>query len=279
MAYCPYCGKQVGNEMLFCPYCGSSLANEVRSYTLNDVSATGLGEYKVFLAGLGTAKRSRVEDLLEDVLGYTALSADRLTANIPVQIADNLSLKQAAVVAQIFEEYGAQVAVAYGDDVRDISDQTSSYSLFNSDGSFLASAAMILATLSAANRLRSITKPKKPSLLERIFHSLFTTRKKPPVHVRRTITPRNIYSRPVTPPRQERTIRQQLRPAPKRPEPRQFAPAQAPKKPATGSRNPGFGTKTPGISSKAPSNRPGSRVPGKHNPQGGGGSRGPGRRG
>ena len=113
-------------------------------------------------------------DLLEDVLGYTTASVKNLANNIPVQIAGNLSLKQAAVVAQAFEEYGVELSVTNGEEVADISEQTSSSSLFNSDGSFLASAAVVLATLGTVNRLRSIVKPRKPSLLQRLFHSLFS---------------------------------------------------------------------------------------------------------
>ena len=213
MSYCPYCGRQVSEDMSFCPGCGAALNTEEKRYTVTEEVSANSGDYKIYLTGLGSASRSEVEDLLEDVLGYTTVSAGNLVSNMPVQIAGNLSLKQAAVVAQAFEEYGVELSVTNSEDeYQDISSQTSSSSLFNSDGSFLVSAAIILATVGAANRLRSITKPKKPSLLQRLFRSLFTTGKRKPVHVRRTIRPRNMsfpYQN-VSQPR--RTVRQKLSP-------------------------------------------------------------------
>ena len=212
MSYCPYCGRQVSDDMSFCPGCGASLNNETRSYTVTEDIGSNYGDYKIYITGLGSAKKSNVIDLLEDVMGYTTVSATNLVNNIPVQIAGNLSLKQAAVVAQAFEEYGVELSVTNGDEIEDISSQTSSSSLFNYDGSFLASAAVILATLGATNRLRSIVRPRRPSLLERLFHSLFNTRRYPPVHIRRSIRPRNMTFRPVQHQTYRPTVRQQLFP-------------------------------------------------------------------
>ncbi len=196
--------------MAFCPNCGASLNSELRTYNVTDDVSSNTGDYKIYITGLGSAGKAHVIDLLEDVLGYTTASATNLVNNIPVQIAGNLSLKQAAVVAQAFEEYGIELSVTNGDEVEDISSQTSLKSLFNSDGSFLASAAIVLATLGAVNRLRSINKPKKPSLLQRLFHSLFNSRNEPPVHIRRSIRPRNMVF-PSTQPQMKR-VRQELRP-------------------------------------------------------------------
>jgi len=215
MSYCPYCGRQLSDDMSYCPGCGAAVnVSSVLSYSVNDNTLNvDSGDYKIYITGLGSASKAVVIDLLEDVLGYTTNSAENLVRNIPVQIAGNLSLKQAAVIAQAFEEYGVELSVANHDSYEDISAHTSSSSIFNSDGSFLMSAAMILATLSAANRLRMIVHPKKPSLLERLFHSLFNNRKRPPVHVRRTIRPRN-YSFPMYEPNPRKNIiRQQLRPS------------------------------------------------------------------
>lgn len=210
MSYCPYCGKEVSDDMAFCPSCGASLSSELRTYTVTDSVISNTGDYKIYITGLGSASKANVIDLLEDVLGYTTASATNLVNNIPVQIAENLSLKQAAVVAQAFEEYGIELSVTNGDEVEDISSQTSSKSLFNPDGSFLASAAIVLATLGAVNRLRSINKPKKSSLLQRLFHSLFSGRVEPPVHIRRSIRPRNMVIPDIQP--QRKTVRQELRP-------------------------------------------------------------------
>ncbi len=208
MPYCSKCGTQVSEEMSFCPNCGASLTSEVRTYALTDTVASNTGDYKIYITSIGTASEADVADLLEDTLGYTALSANNLLMNIPVQIAGNLSLKQAAVIAQAFEEYGVELSVTNGDEAEDISAETSSSSIFNSDGSFLTSAALVLAGLTAANRLRAINKPKQPSLLTRIFRSLFANKRKPPVHVRRTIGPRNtVFNQP-----RKRVVRQQIRP-------------------------------------------------------------------
>ena len=212
MSYCPYCGRQVSDDMSFCPGCGASLNNETRSYTVSEDIGSAYGDYKIFITGLGTAKKANVIDLLEDVMGYTTTSATNLVNNIPVQIAGNLSLKQAAVVAQAFEEYGVELSVTNGDEIEDISAQTSANSLFNYDGSFLTSAAVILATLGAANRLRSIVRPRKPSFLEMLFHSLFNTGLRTPVHIRRSIRPRNVALRSNNLKARRPTIKQQLFP-------------------------------------------------------------------
>ena len=211
MSYCPYCGREVSSDMSFCPGCGAAISNEVKSYTVSESITSNTGDYKIYITGIGSASKTEVSDLLQDVLGYTEISANNLIRNIPVQIAGNLSLKQAAIVAQAFEEYGVELAVTNNDEYEDISRHTSSSSLFNSDGSFLSSAAIVLATIGATNRLRSIVKPRRPSLLQMIFHSLFTTRRRPPVHVRRVIRPRNMTFQ-MQQHRPHPTVRQQLYP-------------------------------------------------------------------
>ena len=193
MAYCPYCGRQLTADMAFCPGCGAAVnqiatvSNQITASPVTGIVSGTAGDYRIYITGLGSASRSNVIDLLEDTLGYNTYTATLMVNNIPVQIAGNLSLQQAAVIAQIFEEYGVLISVTNGDAAADISTHTSSGSLFNDDGSFLASAAVVLASITAANRLRMITKPKSPSILERIFHSLFHTRRRPPVHVRRHV--------------------------------------------------------------------------------------------
>lgn len=214
-SYCPYCGRELSNDMAYCPGCGSAVSAEERSYVLIDENANTVstGNYAIYITGLGSAKKAEVIDLLEDVLGYTTISARNLVTNIPVEIAANLTLKQAAVVAQAFEEYGVELSVTNGDEYEDISKNTSTASLFNSDGSFLTSAAIVLATIGAAHRLRTIVRPKKPSLLKMLFHSLLGTKRRPPVHVRRTITPRprNVV-RPLAPQTKKITVRQKVNP-------------------------------------------------------------------
>ena len=215
MSYCPYCGRELSNDMVYCPGCGAAVSAEERSYVLIDDNATAVstGSYAIYITGLGSANKSEVIDLLEDALGYTTTTAKNLVNSIPVEIAANLTLKQAAVVAQAFEEYGVELSVTNGDEYEDISKNTSTASLFNSDGSFLTSAALVLATIGAAHRLRTIVRPKKPSLLKMLFHSLLGTKRRPPVHVRRTITPRprNVV-RPLYPQQKKITVRQKVNP-------------------------------------------------------------------
>ena len=211
MSYCPYCGSEVNNTMSFCPNCGAQLnaSNAVTTYTNYSAPQTiaASGDYRLYITSLGTARKADVIDLLEDTLGYSSVLAADLLNNTPVQIAGNLSLPQAAVLAQAFEEYGVELSVTNGEETADIASVTSSSSVFNSDGSFLASAAAILATLGVVNRLTTINRPKKPGLLSQIFHSLFNVRRKPPVHLRRTIRPRPA----VQPPR--RSVVQYAKPA------------------------------------------------------------------
>lgn len=207
MSYCPYCGTQVSETMSFCPNCGAQLTSGTASNISTTAVTTAYGDYRIYISGLGTANQADVIDLLEDTLGYTTSAASSLVNHIPAQIAGNLTLQQAAVIAQAFEEYGVQLSVTNGEEAADISSQTSSSSLFNTDGSFLASAALVLGSLTAANRISSIIRPKKPALLDRIFHSLFNVRRKPPVHVRRTIRPAYREVRPAPPQPAKRAMR------------------------------------------------------------------------
>ena len=217
MPYCPYCGRQVSEDMSFCPGCGAALSSEIKSYNVSQNIVRTEGNYKIYIAGKGSASESEIIDLLEDVMGYTTTSAYNLVRNIPVQIAENLSLQQAAVIAQAFEEYGVELTVTNGDEYEDITDATPEYSIFNSDGSFISSAAIILATLSASNRLRKISKPKKPSLLERLFYPRYIAPpRRRPVHIRRTIRPRNMDFRTYDT-RPRRPVRQQIYPSGKQP--------------------------------------------------------------
>lgn len=199
MPYCPYCGSDVTDAMSFCPDCGASLT--ALPVSTSSHIASSPGDYRVYISGLGSAVRADVIDLLEDTLGYPTVTAASIIDNLPAQIAGNLSLQQAAVIAQVFEEYGVQLSVTNGEEAADISSAASNASLFNTDGSFLASAVLVLGSLTAANRISSIIRPKKPGLLDQIFHSLFNVRRKPPVHVRRIVRPqiRNVPPAPVQP--------------------------------------------------------------------------------
>ena len=196
MTYCSYCGSAIAEGSNYCPNCGAPIKTTAIANTT--VVPSGLGDYQVYISSLGTANRADVIDLLEDTLGYSSATAASIVDSLPAQIAGCLSLQQAAVIAQAFEEYGVQLTVTNGEEAADISSATSSTSLFSSDGSFLASAALILGSITAANRVSSIIRPRKPSLLDRIFHSLFGPKRRPPVHVRRPIHQR-MWNNPPAP--------------------------------------------------------------------------------
>lgn len=172
--YCPNCGAEIQSGINFCPYCGTSL-NVTAAVS---VSNNTQNEYQLVLVSRGTCDSATLKNLLEDVFGYSYLQSSSLISSIPVQIAQNLSDEEAAVIAQMFAEYGAEVTVL--DEKQsyvDLSHKASS-SIFGSDGSLLAKAAAVIGALSAVNRVTHYTTIRKPSLLERIFRPLF--RPKPP---------------------------------------------------------------------------------------------------
>lgn len=171
--YCPNCGAGIQSGINFCPYCGTSLNAAAVS-----VSSLTQNEYQIILVSRGSCDSAALKNLLEDVFGYSSLQSSSLISSMPVQIAQNLNDEEAAVIAQMFAEYGAEVSVL--DEKQsyvDLSHKASS-SIFAPDGSLLAKAAVIIGALGAANRVTLYTTIRKPSLLERIFRPLFTP--KPP---------------------------------------------------------------------------------------------------
>ena len=181
MPYCVHCGQEVTSTMRYCPACGKTLNQVTEEPVSTDASKK---DYSVYLVNKGTANKLNLRDLLVDMLGYTPAQAMEMLDNIPVEIATNLTVTQAAVIAQAFEEYGAEVTVGVGDEAVNIDSKSRSNSLFASDGGYLGSVAAVLASLSAANRLTEVRPWKKPAPWIYTFHSNYqpTT---PPRHVRR----------------------------------------------------------------------------------------------
>jgi len=184
--YCPNCGKEITGSANFCPSCGQKLTDSttalVESSKLVSVSDSDQ-KYGLILVDEGDCEKSVVGDLLEDVFGYSSSEADRLVAKAPVEIATGLTEEEAAVVAQMFAEYGIEVSIHDEDEkLVDLSSKAVK-SVFNTDGTLIASAVAVIASLTALNRVSSYKRYKKPSLLERIFRPLFTPAK--PTHVRR----------------------------------------------------------------------------------------------
>lgn len=178
--------------MSYCPYCGAELVSGTGT-ALTLSSAKAGGEYRLILVSRGTSTQTKTIDLLTDLLGYTETMAEDLYENAPVEIAEGLSAEQAKCLAQAFTEYGIEVSVC--DPYGTVTLQNSSgTSLFSSDGNLLASAAAILATITALNRVNSFRRYSRPSLLERLFRLAFRP-KEPPRHIRRRI-PKYIHEEP-----------------------------------------------------------------------------------
>ena len=171
--FCPNCGKQLETAINFCPYCGFSLTEGSTAVSLSNVNSAAVREYQLVLVSGGSAGESVLRGLLSDVFNYSYAETTQLLNNVPVQIAQNLSEAEASCIAQMFSEYGAEVTVLDENQVyADLSRKASS-SLFNTDGSLIASAAMIIGALSAENKVTHYTTIRKHSLLERIFRPLF----------------------------------------------------------------------------------------------------------
>ena len=58
MSYCPYCGRQVSEDMSFCPGCGAALNNEEKSYSVSESITAQSGDYKIYLTDLGSANKA-----------------------------------------------------------------------------------------------------------------------------------------------------------------------------------------------------------------------------
>ena len=176
--YCPNCGNELNEKMNFCPYCSQAVQK-----TATTIPAVTTGEYRLVLVSSGSCTKETVKDLLEDVFGYSSTEAQSFLNNAPVEIAQGLTEEEARCIAQMFSEYGVEISILDKNQVyADLTSGTTK-SVFNSDGSLLASVAAVIGALTIANRVTSYQRIQKPSLLQRIFKPLFTP--KPPKHYRR----------------------------------------------------------------------------------------------
>lgn len=213
MKYCPNCGAQVDSTARFCPNCGQRLTDTVVDTvvsTLAEPADRNIG-YRIVLFSRGSCSSTVAREVLCDFLGYSVSTAKDLLANTPVEVADELSYKQAIVLAQALAEYGMEVTVVDENDKYINIPTTNLNSVFDLSGALLPAALLTLSTLSAVNRVHRYRKYRKPSLLDLLFRP--TYRKKPPVHIRRSILHDHEPSRRITisrpaPPRHD--------PAPKR---------------------------------------------------------------
>ena len=107
---------------------------------------------------------------MEDVFGYTDAESGNLVRMAPVVVGEKLTAEEAMTIAQMYTEYGMEVSITdNADQYVDLTGKANS-SVFNSDGSLIASAAAIIGALTVANRISAYRRFKKPSLLERLFH-------------------------------------------------------------------------------------------------------------
>ena len=122
-------------------------------------------------------------DLLEDIFGYSDSESKKLLSMVPVEVGKDMTEEEASYVAQMFSEYGIEVSVVNEDDEYVDLSKNAVKSIFNSDGSLILAAAAVIGALSAANRVTSYRRHEKPSLLTRLFKTLF--KPKQPRHTRR----------------------------------------------------------------------------------------------
>ena len=212
MKYCSNCGKLISDEANFCSYCGANVAN-VASIGSYEIEPEDLDYgYRVILYSKGTCTLKTAKEVLSDLLGYSLSTAGELLEYCPVEIADELTQAQAVTIGQALAEYGMEVTIVDENNTYvDLSDKVTS-SVFTSTGALVTGALAILASLSAANRVHSYRKYKKPSLLELIFKPKYIKPKTQPVHIRRTVNPRPEPSRRISvnpgPAHQKQTFRQ-----------------------------------------------------------------------
>ena len=194
MKYCVNCGHELNDDDLYCPKCGHIQEEKETVYLADYLDYVDDEEkeepedldegYRVVLVSRGTCSKKNAKEVLVDLLGYSASTAEDLLDEAPIEIADELNEIQATVLAKALSEYGMDISVVDENDVYvDIEDDDDS--VYNSDGSLIETALMALITLSAANRVHRYRRYKKPSLLSLLFRP---KRKKPaPVHVRRQV--------------------------------------------------------------------------------------------
>ena len=188
MKYCTNCGAAVEDTANFCSSCGQPFATVTSNYVtgvLDEPEDLDEG-YRVILFSRGSCKAATAREVIADLLGYSLTTVKDLMDEMPVEIADELTELQAVVIAQALAEYGMEVTIVdQNNRYVDFTDRASN-SVFDTDGSLIADALAIFATLSAANRVHRYRKYKKPSLLSLLFKPKYARRE--PVHVRRNVS-------------------------------------------------------------------------------------------
>ena len=200
--YCSNCGAQIVSNSNFCSNCGnrissSSLPAEVQSVPA--IASSSNGDYRLIFVDHDECSVSDAEELIQDLLGYSAADADRFVDAAPVEIADNLTLLQARTLAQVFVEYGCQMTVIDEQgDVVDAADKATS-PVLDQNGNLLTKAAQIIGALTLVNCVTSLRRYKKPSLLERLFkprYLISRPKKRVPYRYKAPRAPQPVFKAP-----------------------------------------------------------------------------------
>ena len=157
MAYCTNCGALLESTARFCPNCGTPVT-AVASAAANSLRS----DSQVVLVSRGTCPHNVAVDILSDLLGYTDAEALQIINNLPMATAIDLTAVQAQYVAQAMSEYGMEVAVYNGNGYVDMGSAATA-SVFDSNGSFLASVAAVLTGISIGNRVRQYERWTRPA--------------------------------------------------------------------------------------------------------------------
>ncbi len=210
MKFCPCCGAEVIPGMKFCSECGYNLSS-VKPVNKDDE------KYKLILASCGYCEPAIVADILIDLFGYTRNRAKKLVEFAPVEIARNLTSKEARYSAQALAEYGAEVDILTSDNrYADMVPDNTARSIYNRDGSLVGEIRTILAGLDSDNRVVSYKQVKNQEMLDRPYKMQFSP--KQPTHIRRfrptTLSPFGfkpaMYTEP-NPSLQRKTLKEEAR--------------------------------------------------------------------
>ena len=161
MAYCPSCGTLLIEGARFCTNCGAQVSTAVSPYTTVTYADTSRKDYRIILIDRGKCTKTNAKELLMDIFGYTTTEANAILNSLPAEIACNLTFQQAVYASQALNEYGLELSVLNSDSYIDI-DSYAASSVYDNNGSFLNGVLTILGTITAANRLKNITRWAKP---------------------------------------------------------------------------------------------------------------------
>lgn len=217
--FCPHCGQQVQNDANFCPACGTSLtlafkaANHTGSvqqpvasqsvvsqpaipvYSSVPVttvySASVPNDYLIILLDVGNCTKTAARDIFEEVLGYNASQARKLTDNCPIEIARNLTHEQALCICQLLTEYEMSVAVGNSQGYVDM-EHYATASVFTKNGTLLQKVNKVFTTLTDINRVTTFVRWSKSDPFRFIFRPRYT-RVRPPVYARKTPRPAPVH--------------------------------------------------------------------------------------